>query len=588
MTTLIRCLAGMVAVGVLVSCTEPGLPEGTFQPAAGGKFYGGIYRINETGELSSMDPVRINDVTSGHVAANIYDNLVTFDADLNLRPELADSFTISPDGTQYTYYLRTDVWFHDDPCFSGGTGRKLTAADVVYSLSRVCDARTGSKNAGYFLDKVQGAREYYEATSAVISGGNPSLSGVRGFAALNDSTVRITLTQPFAPFENYPALTSMGIHPREAVEYYGTAFAQHPVGTGPFRFVRWLPDRELVLQRNPRYWRVDADGNRLPFLEGVRFSFIKDDKLQLLEFKAGNLEESYRIPNEFFGDIVDRRKQPTGDYARYALLHVPALSTQYYGFLNTDSVFGDVRVRQAFNLAVDRRRIMRYVLRGQAAGPAEHGIVPSSMPGYPHDSLRGYDFQPDRARKLLAEAGFPGGVGFPAVTLQLNAGGGRNMQIAEAIQGMLKEHLNVDVRLLQVEFAQHLERIDAGKAPFYRLGWVADYPDPETFLQLWYGKLVPPAGQISPINSVRYVNPAFDAVFEQAITTTDRAQRMELYRQAEQIALRDAPMLLILHDEDYRFLQPYVRDYPNNAMDRLQLHGVWFDRSSESVSKSGM
>lgn len=588
MTTLIRCLAGMVAVGALVSCTNPGMPEGTFQPAAGGKFYGGIYRINETGELSSMDPVRINDVTSGHVAANIYDNLVTFDANLNLRPELADSFTISPDGTQYTYHLRTDVWFHDNPCFPGGKGRKLTAADVTYSLSRVCDARTGSKNAGYFLDKVQGAREYYEATAAVISGGNPALSAVRGFAAVNDSTVRITLTQPFAPFENYPALTSMGIHPREAVDYYGSAFAQHPVGTGPFRFVRWLPDRELVLQRNPRYWRVDADGNRLPFLEGVRFSFIKDDKLQLLEFKAGNLEESYRIPNEFFGDIVDRRKQPTGDYARYALLHVPALSTQYYGFLNTDSVFGDVRVRQAFNLAVDRRRIMRYVLRGQAAGPAEHGIVPSSMPGYPHDSLRGYDFQPDRARTLLAEAGFPGGVGFPAVTLQLNAGGGRNMQIAEAIQGMLKEHLNVDVRLLQVEFAQHLERIDAGKAPFYRLGWVADYPDPETFLQLWYGKLVPPAGQISPINSVRYVNSAFDAVFEQAITTTDRAQRMQLYRQAEQIALRDAPMLLILHDEDYRFLQPYVRDYPNNAMDRLQLHGVWFDRSSESVSKSGM
>ncbi|MGA0045736.1 MAG: ABC transporter substrate-binding protein, partial [Candidatus Kapaibacteriota bacterium] len=198
-----------------------------------------------------------------------------------------------------------------------------------------------------------------------------------------------------------------------------------------------------------------------------------------------------------------------------------------------------------------------------------------------HDSVHGYRFEPDRARQLLSDAGFPGGVGFPAVTLQLNAGGGRNMQIAEAIQGMLKEHLNVNVRLLQVEFAQHLERIDAGKAPFYRLGWVADYPDPETFLQLWYGKLVPPNGAMSPINSVRYVNPAFDAVFEQAITTTDRAQRMQLYRQAEQIALDDAPMLLILHDEDYRFLQPYVRDYPHNAMDRLQLHGVWFDRSSE-------
>ena len=581
MMALLRWVVALFMIAAIASCTDPGMPEGTFRPAAGGKFYGGIYRINETGELSSMDPVRINDVTSGHIAANIYDNLVTFDHNLNLRPELADSFTISGSGMQYTYHLRTDVWFHDDPCFPGGQGRKLVASDVVYSLTRICDARTGSKNAGYFLDKVQGAREYYEATAAVVSDGVPALTGVRGFLAVNDSTVRISLTQPFAPFENYPALSSMGIHPREAVDYYGSAFAQHPVGTGPFRFVRWLPDREVVLQRNPRYWRSDEHGNQFPLLEGVRFSFIKDDKLQLLEFKAGNLEESYRIPNEFFGDIVNNQKQPVGDYARFVLLHVPALSTQYYGFLNTDSVFRDARVRQAFNLAVDRRRIMRYVLRGQAAGPAEHGIVPSSMPGYAHDSVHGYRFEPDRARQLLSDAGFPGGVGFPAVTLQLNAGGGRNMQIAEAIQGMLKEHLNVNVRLLQVEFAQHLERIDAGKAPFYRLGWVADYPDPETFLQLWYGKLVPPNGAMSPINSVRYVNPAFDAVFEQAITTTDRAQRMQLYRQAEQIALDDAPMLLILHDEDYRFLQPYVRDYPHNAMDRLQLHGVWFDRSSE-------
>ncbi|RPI67900.1 MAG: hypothetical protein EHM43_06360 [Ignavibacteriae bacterium] len=305
---------------------------------------------------------------------------------------------------------------------------------------------------------------------------------------------------------------------------------------------------------------------------------MKDDKLQLLEFASGKLEESYRIPNEFFANIVDENKKPTGKFSRFTLLHVPALSTQFYGFLTIDPLFKDERIRKAFNMAVDRRRIIRYVLHGQAAGPAEHGLVPSSMPGYAHDSVRGYRYDPDMARTLLAEAGYPDGKGFPEVTLQLNAGGGRNISIGETIQGMLKENLNVDVKLLQVEFAQHLESIDGGKAPFYRLGWVADYPDPETFLNLFYGKLVPASGGISPINSVRFTKAEFDAAFEKAIVTTDRAERMRLYRVAEQIAMDHAPMLLIIHDEDYRFIQPYVRDYQNNAMDRLRLHGVWFER----------
>jgi peptide/nickel transport system substrate-binding protein len=369
----------------------------------------------------------------------------------------------------------------------------------------------------------------------------------------------------------------MGIHPQEAVEKYGKDFFRHPVGTGPFQFVEWLPDQSLTLRRNPRYWARDEAGNQLPLLDGVRFSFMKDDKLQLLEFAAGKLEESYRIPNEFFGDIVDASKKPKGKWSKFRLLHVPALSTQFYGFLCIDPVFKDARIRKAFNMAVDRRRIIRYVLRGQAAGPAENGLVPSSMPGYPYDSVRGYRYDPSAARALLAESGYPDGKGLGPITLQLNAGGGRNVQIAEAIQGMIEENLGVSVRMEQVEFAQHLDRIDRGQAAFFRLGWIADYPDPETFLNLYYGKLVPKGTGISPINSTRFQNAEYDALFERAITTTDRAQRMDLYRQAEQVAIDNAPMLLIIHDEDYRFVQPYVRDYQNNAMDRLMLRGVWFD-----------
>lgn len=570
-----------------VGCKKEGRPEGSLRPAQGGKYYGGIFRVNETGELSSLDPVRINDVTSAHIAQNIYDNLLQFDEHLRLQPDLAHRWEVSADGLEYTYHLRNDVWFHDNPCFPDGKGRKFTAHDVKYSFTRNCDARAKTKSYDYFRGKVQGVDDFYEASRKDDEENPVKVKEVTGFIVENDTTFKVRLTAPFAPFENYVGLTAMGIHCREAVEKYGEDYGQNPVGTGPFSFVRWQPDRDLTLTRNSRYWKFDEVGNRLPLLDGIRFSFLKDDKLQLLEFAAGNLEESYRIANEFFGDIVDENKNPKGVWAKYTLLHVPAISTQFYGFLTTSKEFNDKRVRQAFNYAVDRKRIIKYVLRGQAYGPAEHGLVPPSMPEYPTSTVKGYSFDPLLAKRLLAEAGFPNGKGFPTVTLQLNSGGGRNVSVAEAVQNMLMEHLNVKVELLQVEFAQHLEAIDHGRTPFYRLGWVGDYPDPETFLNLYNGKLVPKDGGISPINAVRYVNPRYDAMLQRALAETDHTKRMNLYRDAEQIAISDAPMLLLFNDEDYRFVQPYVRDYRNNSMDQRPYRYIWFDPAAIPALKKG-
>ncbi|MBK9246928.1 MAG: ABC transporter substrate-binding protein [Ignavibacteria bacterium] len=578
-------LIPFLCVVLLLSCG--GKKEQAIQSSgAGGTSYGGEYRTNEAGELRSLDPVGINDATSHHIAEQIYDNLVTFDEKLHIKSELAESWEVSPDGITYTYHLRKGVKFHDNPCFPNGKGRELTAEDVKYSYTRICDMRTNTRGFGYFQDKVLGASEYFESTrSAIQSQSEPTIKDIPGFIVVDKYTFQVKLTRAFAPFENYPALGVAMIHPREAVEYYKKDFFQHPVGTGPFVFTSWTPDRECLMSRNPSYWEKDEHGNQLPFLDKIKFTFVKDLKAQLLEFKQGNLDEAYRIPSEFFADIVGEKNAPKGEYAKYQLLSLPAMSTQFYGMLFTSKEFSDKRVRQAFSLAVDRERIIKYVLKGQAAAPGFHGIIPPSMPDYACTSIEGYKFDLERARKLLTEAGYPNGKGFPTVTFQLNSGGGRNLQVAEAVQSMLTENLGVKVELKEVEWAKHLDEVDAGHSMFFRLGWVADYPDPENFLNLCYGKIVPPEGAASPINQVRYVNPAFDKLFDEAVATIDRTKRLDLYRQAEQIAMTDAPMLILFYDADYRLLQPNIEGYHNNPMDRRYYKHIWINPAKPAAKR---
>ncbi len=548
--------------------------------ANGGKQYGGIFRVNEVGEMRGLDPTGINDVTSHHIAHQIYENLLDLDENLQLTPTLAERWEVSTDGLAYTYFLRKGVLFHDNECFPEGKGREMKASDVKFTYDRICDARAKPRGAEYFKGKVVGAEEYFMATQQVMNGGNPAIQGVSGFEIVDDYTFRIRLIKPFGPFEYYVALGMTYIYPPEAVKHYGENFFQHPVGTGPFYFSSWTPDRECILQQWSKYWGKDDKGNQLPFLDKIVFSFMKDEKSQLLEFRQGNLDECYRIPSEFFPEIVGENKKTKGEYAKFTLFAVPALSTQFYGMINTSKEFSDIRIRKAFSMAIDRERIIKYVLKGQAASPGHYGIVPPAMPGY-GEVTPGYTFNPQQAQKLLAEAGFPQGKNFPAITLQLNNGGGRNLQIAEAIQSQIQENLGIKVQLKQVEFAKHLDEVDAGRASFYRLGWIADYPDPENFLNLLYGKLVPPNGGISPINTVRFQNESFDALFDKALFTTDRDERLALYKQAEKIAMEYAPMMIIFHDEDYRLVQPDIQDYRNNAMDRRVYKWIWKKPKSE-------
>lgn len=578
---------GVLLLAVLAAACG-GKEERTSDQVAGqgGKKYGGTFISNVLrGSPKGLDPVLISSKHADDMASQVFDRLVDLNEKLELIPELARELpTISADGRIYTFKLRTDVRFHDDSCFPGAKGRRMTAEDVRYSFTRCCDPRTSTVAFWAFKDKVKGATQYYDAVLAMsgVDGAATTASAsepapIEGFKVIDDSTFQIELVTPYAPFIYYLVNSLGDVVPREAVETYKENFFRHPVGTGPFTFVSWTPDRDLVLRRNPNYWGRDADGNQLPFLDEIRFLFIKDDKIQFNEFMSGNLSESFGIPTEQFTSVLDTGRRLRPDFSKYQLQTSPAMLTWYFDFNNETAPFNNADVRRAFNYAIDREKIVRFVLQNSPYAPAVHGLVPPVFKGYPVESIKGYGFNPGEAKRLMTQAGYPEGQGFPSITLHVYPEP-RLGQVAQAVQEMLRTALNVKVDIQVMEFPQLIDQAQLGKLTFWGTRWYGDYPDPETYLVLLNGDLVPKQpGLPSYPNSSRYNNPLFNQHFNKGVATIDHIAQMGHYAEAERVAMADAPIMPLFYEMHYRLLQPNVRDYQLDAMARVDLKYAWME-----------
>lgn len=544
--------------------------------AKGGVKYGGVFKINETEDFRSLYPLNVTEVVAHRITNQVYQGLVKLNQeDLSVMPALAEKWDINEDATSFTFHLRKGVKFHDNKCFPEGKGREFTAKDVKYCLDRVCASAPENQMFWLFKDKVKGANEYHESTV----NNSPLEGGVEGVKVIDDYTIQIDLNYSFAGFLKILSHSACWVYPHEAVDMYGIDLRVNSVGTGPFRVKTIKESETVILERNPDYWGVDEFGNQLPYLDGIKFSFIKEKKAELLEFRKGNLDMVYRLPLEMIKDVVGELEDAKkGGNKPYVMQVVPAMSVVYLGMQNKLPPFDNVDVRKAFNYAIDKNSIVTYTLQGDGR-PGVHGMVPP-FKGYDYESVNGYVFNPEKAKEHLAKAGYPNGKGFPEITLQINSGGGdRNVQIAEVVQKMLSENLSVKVNIEQLQFPQHLENLETGKALFWRSGWIADYPDPENFLNLLYGGHVPAnISDKSFINSVRYQSEAFDAKFNEALREIDEAKRYELFREADQIAVDDAATLPIFYDENTRLIQVYVKNFPSNAMEYRDMTAVYFDK----------
>ena len=561
-----------IFIFLLFSCA-PVQPEKKLRTAKGNVNYGGSLRVNQNHPLISLYPHLITDHVSAHIGSHLYENLVKFDSkDLSILPSIATNWEMDATGTIYTFTLKKGVFFHDNVCFPDGKGRELKASDVKYTFELLCTPGPFNQTFGSTLKgRLKGADEYYESSS------DEAVKNLSGIKILDDYTIQLILEKPNFSFLYILASPPMGIVAKEAVGKYGNMLK---VGTGPFVYTENKLSDDVILVRNENYHGTDSLGNQLPYLDTLKFSFIDSKTEELKAFQERKIDLIIGLPSESVKEVVEShinafQKEPPV----FILDRSPELTTHFYEFNTSNSVFKDKKLRQAFSYAIDRNRILNEVLKGEAFGPGIYGISPPSFEAYDITQIKGYSYDPDKAKKLLAEAGYPGGKDFPAIKLVVSAEASRNMAVALDVSKQIKKVLNIDINLDIVPYAVNLEDSRFSRGDIIRSAWIADYPSPESFLSLLYGKPVPKTMDLPSFpNTTRYINPQFDSLFESGISAADKKAANTYFLQAEQMMMEDAPLLVLWYDEKYRLYQSNVRNFYPNPINYWDFSQVYLNK----------
>ena len=491
-----------------------------------------IFRYNESAGIATLDPAFAKDQSIIWPCRQLYNGLVQLDTAMQVQPCIAKRWDISPDGITYTFTLRDDVRFHN--------GRTVTANDFVYSFSRIIDPDVASPGAWIFSD-------------------------VDSFEATNDSTFVVRLKNPFAPFLSQLAMVYCSVVPQEVVEQYGKEFRSHPCGTGPFHFQYWKEGVKLVLRRNEDYFECDDNGAPLPYLDAVSITFIVDKQTVFLEFVKGNLDFMNSLDASYKDELLTLDGQLKEKYAnRIDLSSTPYLNTEYLGFnMEEDNTpLRDVRIRQAINYGFDRRKMMRY-LRNNIGLPGTAGFVPPSLQG---NDVKGYEYDPERARTLLADAGYPNGAGLPRLKLSTTSS---YLDLCKYIQQQLGL-LGIDVQVDVNPPAALREHMAQGQCSWFRGSWIADYPDAENYLSLFYSPNRAPAGP----NYTRFNSRQYDRLYLEARRCTNPERRATLYHQMDSLVMLQAPVMVLYYDQILHFTHKNVHGLRTDAMNTLDLRRV--------------
>lgn len=521
----------------ILGCRDTEPPDkGQLTDQTSAKPYGGVYRKSLRQEPVTLDPAFITDVFAASIAHQLFDGLVQFDADLHVVPSIAQAWKASHDGLVWTFYLRQGVKFHH--------GREVNAEDFVYTFSRLLNPNTASPRT-WLLENIQGAKEFRTGQA----------ERVEGLRALDPFTLQITLVQPYAPFINVLGMVQVKVLPREEVERLGTAFGRHPIGTGPFRFHSWIPGEGILLETNETYY----EGR--PFLDRLHYRIIPNDQNILEEFTQGHLDNVALTGGE--GTSLSRDP-------RFRFMRKPLLATLFLWFDTRQEALNNHKVRQAINYAINYEMISDRIRKNRNV--QARGILPIGMPGY-NPELASYTYNVQRARELLAEAGYPNGQGLSPIELWSSTKNAAVSQEHEVIRSDLVQ-VGIQVELRYAENWQHYTTAILGKRPsaMYRYGWFADFPDPDNFLYALFHSQ-------SPNNYAHYNNPEVDRLLEQARREGDYLTRMQQYRHIETLIMADAPVVNLVYHTFEHLFQPYVQGIELNGLGEryIPMKKIWFD-----------
>ncbi len=561
-----------VACGGSEDSDDQGGDPNVLTKVEGGKYKGGVLKLNSIEDYTSLFPASINDVYSTHVASLGYEGLLKLNqSTLEPMPCLAERFDIDKSKKVYTFHLRKGVVFHDDDCFADGKGREVTAKDFKYCFEYLCSNHKENKWPTLLVERLVGGQAYF----------NGKAKAVKGIKVVDTYTLELTLVNAYSNFPSALSILAAAVYPEEAIDKYGyDGMVNHIVGTGPFIVKEVTNGKSARFVKHKNYWGLDEFGNKLPFLSEVTFTFIKDKHEELKSFHDGDLDVLWGIPVEEIPNIMgtlDEAKE--GKNREFVLQSINSLNVQYYGFLQTSEIFGNKKVRQAFNYAIDRDSLVNYVLLGEG-DVAYHGFVPP-LPGYPTETVKGFEFDLKRAQKLMAEAGYPGGKEFPEVTLHFNPSGGINKKIGDALTGMLNENLGINISMNKMPMPELHPKAERAELDFWRFGWIADYPSPDNFLYMFRGKNII-EGKAESINYFRYNNPKFDEIFDRAMKEIDEEKRMKLYAQCDQLLIDDAVIMPLFFNSGIRLVHPELKNFPINQMEYRDLSIVYFIEKKKS------
>ncbi|MBA4239136.1 MAG: hypothetical protein C0448_00305 [Sphingobacteriaceae bacterium] len=535
---------------VLFSCKDNG--NGKLSDKSGGTFV-----MAENFPIASIYPISTTNQVEALVVGQIHESLLRLDAKtLEVVPGLAEKWEISKDGKTITFHLVKGAHFQDDKCYSDGKGPEITAKDVKFTLELLATKTDDNYQFSTILkDRLVGVNDFFDKKSK-------SISGVK---IIDDYTIALELVNPSLSFMKLLANPSAAIINETAFKAYGKDLK---TGAGPFMYDISSTPEKLVLVKNPNYFRKDSLGFVLPYLDTVIVQIMPSIEDGLSSFENGKIDLINTLPSLRVKDVVEKNIKEFVSHPPKSLLHrEPEMLSQFYVFNTKQKPFDNASVRKAINYAIDREKLVDNVLQGQAIGAAVHGITPNTFSGYDIKKIKGYSLDIEKAKKLLSDAGYPNGKGFPEVRILVNSGNSRNSSVAVELQKQLKEHLNINVNFESLPNIQKYELQMHGKSDIYRDAWVADFSSPESFLSLFVGDDVPADSSAASFpNTSRYQNPTFDLYFKKGRDSNIKDSSFANFMRAEQVLMDDAVIIPLWYEGSYRLLTNNVKGLSLNAM----------------------